>query len=69
MPYQLLQADRSGNEYLIANFPSFPPACEALIEQRKTHPPKDFHLRIINPDNIDIDWPDGLTDEEKENLP
>jgi len=69
MPYQLLQADRSGNEYLIANLTTFAKACEMLIEQRKTHSSKDFHLRIINPNNIDIDWPDGLTEEEQENLP
>ena len=65
--YVLNEIDLAGNCYPIFQSESFEETCEKLKQKRTERPTYEFLL--TNPDNTDVDWPDGLTDEEWENLP
>ena len=65
--YKLDEVDRAGNRYTILKHDDFDYVCNEAINAKRIKP---SHIYLIsNPDNVDVDWPDGLTDEEWEKLP
>ena len=64
--YTLDEVDLAGNRYTI-HTGSFTHVCEMYSIARQNRP-NYVHL-ISNPDNVDLNWHDGLTEEEQEQLP
>lgn len=65
--YHLDEIDRAGNRYTILAHDSFEHICAEAVAAKRARPSYEFV--ISNPEYVDIDCPDGLTDEEQELLP
>jgi hypothetical protein len=65
--YALIEVDRAGNSVEVLQHKSFEYICEESVKAKRIRPQNLYF--VINRDRIDIDWEDGLTDEEREMLP
>jgi hypothetical protein len=65
--YHLDEVDRAGNRYTVAERDDFYEICRLAAIKQSVRP--SYVYIVCNPDFVDIDCPDGLTEEEQELLP
>ena len=65
--YHLDEVDLAGNRYTVEEQDHFYEICRIAAIKQRIRP--SYVYVICNPDQVDIDCPDGLTDEQRELLP
>ena len=65
--YILTETDRAGNSIQIDQNEFFAPICISSILAKRARPHNEY--TIYNDHFVDVDWPDGLTEAERELLP
>ena len=65
--YELRRVDRAGNDHTVVTSENFNYLCGEMKMEQYYKP--GFYYYIVNPDKVDIDCGDGLTEEERELVP
>lgn len=66
--YHVRIVDRGGSPWTHAITESFADAC-AIARALPQYGKRNFHVWVDRPDCVDVDCPDGLTEEEREMAP
>jgi hypothetical protein len=68
MNYALHEVDRAGNDCTVFSANSIPAIALAMVDRKMTHPNRDFYHYVSCPAAVDVDFWDGLSDEEHDLL-